>query len=275
MVESNNTEPPWEPNGTVVWTTDFGLENGFVGTMRGVVMARAPEARHVDLTHAIPPQAIEVAALELRHALPYFSAGCLHVVVVDPGVGTERGVLCGVAHGQCVLGPDNGLLPMAMPSHTSWFGMDPMRFALPQVSATFHGRDVFAPLAAALVRGEQRLESSAAVDPVRAIPSAPLRSAGAPWPAKALAVPILMVDRFGNLITGWECSEQGTLPEGAWIEAAGQRIPVAKTYAEAAPGDCMALLNSWGHLEIAVRDGNASQRLQLKRGDSVVLHPMS
>ena len=264
MDSPQESGPLWQPNGLVVWTTDFGVENGFVGTMRGVVMGLAPSARHVDLTHAIPPQALEVAALELRHALPYFPSGSLHVVVVDPGVGTERGVLCGVTQGQCVLGPDNGMLPMALPADTRWFAMDAARFALPKVSATFHGRDVFAPLAAALVRGEPLLTQDAdSHQPVRLPPEPEVRD-----PGGGLVLTVLMVDRFGNLVTSWE----GALPVDSWVAAAGQRIPVAKTYAEAAPGDALALLNSWGHLEIAIRDGDASRSLQLKRGDTLVLH---
>lgn len=260
----------WSPNGLVVWTTDFGLENGFVGTMRGVVLERAPGARHVDLTHAVPPQSIEVAALELRHALPYFPAGSLHVVVVDPGVGTERGVLCGVAHGQCVLGPDNGLLPLALPDHASFFRMDPQRFALPRVSATFHGRDVFAPLAAALVNGSQRLqEAMPLLDPVRltrVVPE-PLQAEG----LRGWRLRVILVDRFGNLVTNVERETLEAIGPGAWVQVGAERIAVQKTYAQAPPGATLALLNSWGHLEIAVRDGSASQRLGLGRGATLEL----
>ncbi len=269
------SENDWTPNGLTVWTTDFGLENGFVGTMRGVVLGRVPASRHVDLTHAVPPQAVEVAALELRHALPYFPAGSLHVVVVDPGVGTTRGVLCGVAHGQCVLGPDNGLIPLALPPTASLYRMDPERFALPEVSSTFHGRDVFAPLAAALLRGEQGLTADRRCsDPVTLATSQPepIEAEG----RRGWRLRVLLVDRFGNLVTNGEGElvaglQAAGAPADAWVQAAGQRLPVQKTYAEVRPGEALALLNSWGHLEIAVRDGHASRQLGLHRGATVEL----
>ncbi|HRV80523.1 MAG TPA: SAM-dependent chlorinase/fluorinase, partial [Planctomycetota bacterium] len=201
----------WQPSGLVTWTTDFGLENGFVGTMRGVLLARAPQATWVDLTHGIPAQALDVAAIELRSALPYFAPGSLHVVVVDPGVGTERRVLCGVHGGQCVLGPDNGILPAVLGPGAGYFVLPEAPWTLSSPSRTFHGRDVFAPLAAALLTGELRpAEEEPCADPVRLDASSPV-----PEGSGRHSLRVQLVDRFGNLVTNWQVAENGVPAPGS------------------------------------------------------------
>ena len=298
----------WTPTGCITWTTDFGLDNAFVGTMRGVFAnelgaSRAftpkqhgePEqhvkaVQHIDLTHRIPAQAVEVAALELRHAYPYFPAGTLHIAIVDPGVGTDRRVLAALVQDQVFVGPDNGLLPSALnasgrASDVAYFEVDWKPFALAGCSATFHGRDVFTPVAAALFTGRLALSAcSPCPEPVRLQWAAPAwrdcsarsQSGAQPGARSEATLRILMIDRFGNLITDWDVAHQGVLPSGCEVrigEASGpfKRIPIAKTYAALEPGEPLALINSWGHLELAVRDGSASQTLGLRRGDRVRL----
>ncbi len=139
----------------ITLTTDFGTTDPFVGVMKGVIAGRAPETRLIDLTHGIPPQDVLAGALVLRHAAPYFPAGTIHLAVVDPGVGTARRPLCVETADALFVGPDNGLLSLAAPRdrllHIVHLAEE--RFFLSPPSATFHGRDVFAPVAAALAAG--------------------------------------------------------------------------------------------------------------------------
>ncbi|MEZ5976115.1 MAG: SAM-dependent chlorinase/fluorinase [Planctomycetota bacterium] len=257
----------WSPGGTLVWTTDFGLENGFVGTMTGVVAGRVPDARQLHLTHGIPPQSVAVAALELRAAWPFFPAGALHVAVVDPGVGTEREVLLALQDGRALLAPDNGLIPAALDKPAAILRVPWRDHALPEVSRTFHGRDVFAPLAAALLRGELTAGEMAEC-------SAPVTLAASELPVDGLAarpgrVRILMADHFGNLLLAWRLAPGEALPAGLRVRAAGRSIPCADTYGRVSPGEPLVLLDSWGLVEIAVRGGHAARVLGLAPGDSV------
>ncbi len=255
----------------MTWTTDFGLVDAYVGTMHGVVLGRLPEARLVDLTHGVPPQDVAAGALQLRHAWPYFPAGSVHVAVVDPGVGTERAVLVGWQDGHAFVAPDNGLLAGALdPQRAIVHRVDPGLYGLDERSSTFHGRDVFAPLAAALAGG---------VDP---------RSLGSPQPGWNRSAParrtlhewdgegsvearVVLIDRFGNAITDLEPGSRAPSLVGYSVQVMGRTIPLVDTYASAGPGAPLALVDSWGHLEIAIRDGSAAQSLGLAPGTTVTL----
>lgn len=197
--------------------TDFGLQNGFVGTMQGVLCGLVPGARWIDLTHGIPAQNLMVAAIELRAAWDFFPEGSLHLAVVDPGVGSGRRILCGARESSCFLGPDNGLLPEVLGQGQNLWQLDPAPWQLQGASQTFHGRDLFVPLAAALLRGDLDVENAVQVlDPVL-LPPRPRPDPGALGPGVEISLSILMADRFGNLICDWDARELGLPVPGSKI----------------------------------------------------------
>ncbi|QJA06697.1 SAM-dependent chlorinase/fluorinase [Thermosulfurimonas marina] len=240
--------------GPVVLLTDFGLADHYVGVMKGVILSRVPEAVLVDLTHEIPPQDVRTAAYELWVSYRYFPQGSLFVCVVDPGVGTERRALLLETEGYLFLGPDNGLFTPLFLSHRHFklYALEVERFLLPEPSRTFHGRDLFAPAAAALLSGLPPEECGSRVsDPVLLLWPRPEPRPG------GLKVPVLRVDRFGNLITA---ATREHLPErGFRVLVAGREIPFAGTYAEVPEGHPLALWGSDGFLEIAVNRGSAAE----------------
>ena len=252
---------------TITLTTDFGDRDPYVGIMKGVILGIAPAAQIVDLTHQIPPQDIAEAAYSLQSAWPYFPAGTIHVAVVDPGVGSDRRPLLVTTDRNRFVGPDNGLFSFALelPGAQAW-ALDQPQYWRPDVSRTFHGRDIFAPVAAHLAAGIPPAALAAPIsDPVRA--SAPLaerRGNG------EIAGCVIHVDRFGNLITNvpgeW-------LAGPAWAcEVAGQTVHgLAPAYAAAPVGALLLLIGSGGAVEIAARDGNAAARLDARRGTRVRL----
>lgn len=247
-------------------TTDFGLVDPFVGIMKGVIAARAPDVRIIDVTHGIPPQDVLGGALVLRHAVPYFPAGTVHVAVVDPGVGSARRALCVETATATLVGPDNGLLSLAAPpaSVRRVVELTEERFFLTPRSATFHGRDVFAPVAAALATG---------TDPDAFGPRRPtIERLTLPEPVRrgrALHGQVIYVDRFGNLVTNLSGH---AFPRDAVSISIGQvRIRgLSSSYAAVTRDTPVAVVNSWDLLEIAVRDGSARERLGVGVGEPVV-----
>jgi S-adenosylmethionine hydrolase len=237
--------------------------------MKGVIATRAPEATVVDVTHDIPPQAVLLGALVLRQAVPCFPKGTIHVAVVDPGVGTERRALCVVTDGACFVGPDNGVLSLAADAAgiRRIIELTETRFFLEPRSATFHGRDVFAPVAAALAAGTMPValgDECADLQRVR-LPE-PTTDAG------AVHGQVVYVDRFGNLVSNLPAQ---VFPRRPFLVTVGgvQVGTVATTYADVAVGATLALVSSFGLLEIAVRNGSARETLGLAAGAPVVLRP--
>jgi S-adenosyl-L-methionine hydrolase (adenosine-forming) len=260
----------FRPTGLVTLLTDFGVRDPFVGLMKAQVYGRLPGARIVDLTHDLPPYRPAVAAFWLERARHWCPPGTVHVAVVDPGVGTARRLLAAEVGGQAFLGPDNGLLGavLAEDSARVW-AIDPAglgRFGLDTPSATFHGRDILAPLAAELAAGRV---TAADLGPV----VTDWRPSAIPTPrpaADGLEGEILLVDRYGNAFTNVSADELGT-QAGAVLEVAGRRLPIVRTYGDAPPGTAVALANSFGVLEIAVVTGDAASELGLRTGDPVRL----
>lgn len=243
---------------TITLTTDFGTVDGYVGEMKGVLATLAPDANVVDITHDVPPQDVERARLTLARIWRRFPAGTVHLVVVDPGVGSPRAALAVESDGRFLVGPDNGVLSPALLLPNARV------IALPtpkNSSATFHGRDVFAPAAAALARGES-------IDALGAPWTSPIVK-HTPQPTRrddgAIVGEILFVDRFGNAVTNLVGARGGTL------EVDGRRIPVRRTYAEVESGGITAVVGSTGFIELAVRDGSAAEVLGVGRGARVVL----
>ena len=251
----------------ITLTTDFGQTDGYVGAMKGVILSICPEAELVDISHESPPQAVEQAAYVLSTAAAYFPPGTVHLVVVDPGVGSERRPIAVQTARSTYVSPDNGVLSLVL-------NQDPARqavhltesnYRLSPVSATFHGRDIFAPAAAHLARGTALDELGEAL-PVSELVDLPIH-APQPQPGGGWRCAILHVDRFGNLITNFRMqSHQRGLKVGVggrWIEK------ISRTFADVAPGDLLAYAGSSGYLEIAVRDESAAGNLYLDVGDPV------
>jgi S-adenosylmethionine hydrolase len=250
-------------------TTDFGLSDGYVGVMKGVILGIAPDARLVDLSHEIAPQDVLQAAYVLAGAIPYFPQGTIHLVVVDPGVGSARRAIVVRTDAALFIGPDNGVLTPALAdsSAQAWV-LDRPEFRLPEVSATFHGRDIFAPAAGHLARGAPLEAMARSIsDPVRlTMPTAQRTSDG------GIRGEVVYIDRFGNLITNIPGS--WLTGESAQCYLAGRLIPGPyHTYSEAPTRAPLALISSGGALEIAVRDGNAQQVLGADIGAPVLVSP--
>jgi S-adenosylmethionine hydrolase len=238
--------------------TDFGTVDGYVAEMKGVILSAAPESTIVDVTHDIPPQDVERARLVVARMWRRFPSGTIHVVVVDPGVGSTRAGLCIESDSRYLVGPDNGVLSPALLIPTA----RAVELPLPvHASATFHGRDVFAPCAAALARGES-LESlgQPALSPiVRRTPEPIRRDTG------ELEGEVILIDRFGNCVTNLFGFGAGAVTVGS------RNIPLRRTYADVGVGEAVAVIGSAGFIELAVREGSAAEMLKLARGSRVSL----
>jgi S-adenosylmethionine hydrolase len=255
----------------VTLTTDFGLSDGYVGAMKGVILSIAPDARLVDITHNISPQNIRQAAFALHAAAPYFppGPGTVHLAVVDPGVGSDRRALVVRTARGFLVGPDNGLftLFLADEPNAERRAIANRRYTMARISATFHGRDVFAPVAAHLACGVDMAELGPRVtDPVTFPIPTPT-----PQPDGSWLGCVLYADHFGNLIT----SVTSDLLQRAGeveISIGPQRVAsLRRTYTEAAPGELVALVGSSGHLEVSIVNGNAAQTLGLGSDAPVIL----
>ena len=242
--------------------TDFGTADGYVGEMKGVLLARVPTATLVDITHEIPPQDVEAARLTLARVWRRFPAGTVHLVVVDPGVGTERAGLAVKSDERWLVGPDNGVLsPALLVNGASAVTLD----VPPHASASFHGRDIFAPAAAALALGSGLdVLGAAMMQPlIRRTPEPHRLDDG------VIAGVVISIDRFGNAITNLVGLRAGI------IEAGGKSLPLRRTYGDVSPGKALAIVGSSGLIEVAVRDGNAARSLNLTRGSPVLFRATS
>jgi S-adenosylmethionine hydrolase len=238
--------------------TDFGTVDGYVGEMKGVLLSGAPDAEIVDITHDIPPQDVESARLVVARVWRRFPEGTIHIVVVDPDVGSTRAALAIASDGRFLLGPDNGVLSPALLASSARVVELP---TAAHASSTFPGRDVFAPAAAALARGEQidALGREAVAPTIRRTPE-PIRRADGTVDGE-----VIVIDRFGNAMTNLVGMRGGTIEVGA------AAIAVRRTYSEVATGELVAVVGSTGFIEIAARDGNAAALLGLSRGSAVTL----
>ena len=249
----------------VTLTTDFGTSDGYVGAMKGVLLARAPGTRIVDITHDIPRHDIAAAAYALANAVPYFPPGAIHVCVVDPGVGGERKAVIVVDKDCLLVGPDNGVFSVVAPRPQAAFAITESSFRRDKPSATFHGRDFFAAAAAALARGGRPEEAGPQVVLRGKLPhhsESPERR-----PDGVIGGNVLHVDVFGNLITNIPGDRVET---GAEFRVLGRDIfGLSTTYDVVAEGELMAYVGSRGTVEIAVREGNAAESLGASRGTVV------
>jgi S-adenosylmethionine hydrolase len=240
--------------------TDFGTADGYVGEMKGVLASGAAGASLVDVAHDLAPHDVDGARLALARYWRRFPVGTVHVVVIDPGVGSERAALAVESEGRFLVGPDNGVLSPAL-LHA---GMRCVSLAIPAgASATFHGRDVFAPAAAALAQGItlDALGEPVAEPVVRRTPEATRRDDG------AVQGVVIAIDRFGNAVTNLMAWRGGVVKVG------DRRLALARTYGDVERGTPIALVGSSGLVEIALREGHAARELGLARGTEVVLLP--
>ena len=257
----------------ITLTTDFGLSDHFVGTMKGVILDLAPNAEIIDISHSVQPFDILDGSLTISQAYSYFPSGTVHVVIVDPGVGSARRPVILVGDRHYFVAPDNGVLSMVYDREERFSVRHAANdhYYLPEQSNTFHGRDIFAPLAAYLAKG---------IDPDRLGPEIKdFVRMGAPRPksvdARTLKGIVLKVDRFGNLITNITPKDAPQLfaaKPPAFKIAIGTKTPVTRmcsNYAEGAPGEVFGILGSMGFLEVATNRGSANQLLGAGKGSEV------
>jgi len=245
----------------ITLTTDFGVSDGYVAAIKGVILSRTTRATIVDLCHQIAPQDIAQAAWVVSDTFSAFPPGTIHVIVVDPGVGSQRAIIGMAAHGHCFLAPDNGALHLLIePSARAYRAERPDLYRTP-VSHTFHGRDIFAPLAAHLADGHP-LESIGPQLPLDLLQRLPLPTPVVDLNRRQIMGTIVRVDHFGNLITNISASDLRQLGDG--LTGISIRLGAATLtswcshYHEAAPGQPLILLNSAGFVEIAVNQGHAA-----------------
>jgi S-adenosylmethionine hydrolase len=247
----------------ITLTTDFGTRSPFVAAVKGVILGVNPDARLVDLSHDIPPFDLRHAAFFLADAVPYFPPETLHVVVVDPGVGGGREILHVARAGQQLLAPDNGCWTLSADSPACVRRVREPRFWRPTVSRTFHGRDIFAPVAGHLSLGVDPAELGPVTTRWCRLPlPTPRRD-----PDGLLRGEVIFVDHFGNLITNVAL----TRPPARVVAGDTDVSRIVHTYSDAAPGDLVALTSSNGLLEIAEVQGNASRRLAAGVGTPVLI----
>jgi S-adenosylmethionine hydrolase len=265
----------------VTFLSDYGSDDEFVGVCHAVIERIAPEARVIDLSHGIPRHDVRQGAAILVNALGYTSPG-VHLAVVDPGVGSTRKavVVRTVDEDRLLVGPDNGLLVPAIErfggaAEAVDVSLSPAR--LEPVSATFHGRDVFAPVAARLARGESPAELGKAIEVADLV--ALDRVPAMIDPGRRVETSVAYVDRFGNAaldLPGAELVDSGLkLGHRVWVEAGGVTLDAVYlvTFADVNPGGLLIYLDAYGNLALAINRASAADRLGISAGDRIVLRP--
>ncbi len=261
--------------GLITLLTDFGHDNWFVGTMKGVIKSVSPAAEIVDICHEFPRHAITEAAFALRNACPYFPPSTVHCVVVDPGVGSGRAAIVVETDRYRFVAPDNGVISCALEGQEvrQVVRIEDERYMLAPVSRTFHGRDVFAPVAAYLDAGVKPAEFGPAVETFVQLP----RSTPSKLSDAEAVGHILHVDRFGNLITDLDETFIAELLAGSkrryfrLLVRDHEVRRLVSSYAEGRPGELVALIGSSGYLEISVNRGSARDIVDIQEGGEFIL----
>ena len=257
----------------VTLTSDFGLRDYYVSAMKGVILRIAPSIRIIDLCHAIPPQSIESGAFVLQHAAREFPPSTVHCAVVDPGVGTARRALAFASRDHVWVGPDNGLLHFALHNADgSVYAIDPNRLKTGRLSATFHGRDLFAPAAAQLANGRNLSDIGEPISDPQLLSPAPFE-----YRLDGVDGRVIHVDHFGNLVTNIPRSAIASLGEqlDVYVGTIPHAIELKRTYAEVSPNQLLALVGSADLVEISVNKGDARRRLDAGYGTSVRIEKQS
>jgi S-adenosylmethionine hydrolase len=257
-----------QPSGIITLLTDFGLDDPYVGIMKAVVLSAQRHLTIVDVCHGVPAQNVDVGALWLAHAFSWFPPGSVHVAVVDPGVGSERAALAARAGGHWFLAPDNGLLARVQKCSSDFEArrLEPAKLGVTLPSRTFHGRDLFAKVAASLAAGALAFEELGLVHAPRPL------DVTVPMVTNDGAIGrVVAVDHYGNLIT--DLPEAWLAGRSAWVK--NRRLRTVGAYAEASPRECVVLVNSFGLLEIAARDESAAELLGIGAGERLLLRAES
>jgi S-adenosyl-L-methionine hydrolase (adenosine-forming) len=259
------------PPPVITLLTDFGSSDHYAGAMKGVIVSICPEARLIDISHDIKPFAIPEAAYMVAQAWNCFPAGTIHLVVVDPGVGSTRRPVLAEAGGHLFVAPDNGVLTMILDQAPEYMVREIIAsdyFRKP-VSATFHGRDIFAPVAAHLALGvPPRSFGDRIDDPLRLGFSTPVGTPEGNW----IGV-VLKVDRFGNIVTNFDwASFQWVRERPFYLQAESRRVQrYCSCYADAEPGEPFVIKGSGGYLEISANQGDAAKMLGVNAGQQLVI----
>ncbi|MET0800031.1 MAG: SAM-dependent chlorinase/fluorinase [Actinomycetota bacterium] len=256
----------------IVFCTDYGLADVFVGVCHGVMAAIAPDSRVIDLTHSVPRQDVVRGAVAIGRATPFMPADAVYVAVVDPGVGSERHpIALRAATGALLVGPDNGVLSLAWASLggiEAAVTIEDHRVMLHPVSTTFHGRDVFAPTGAHLAGGFPLEEVGPSIEPdalsMVDMP-APMVTPG------AVGTRVVDVDAFGNVQLSARPVDLDAADLGNPLGIAGRQVPLVSTFADVPEGVLAAIIDSQGSIALIVNRGSAAQMLNLRVGSSVVL----
>jgi S-adenosylmethionine hydrolase len=251
--------------------TDFGITDHYVAAMKGVILGICPDAHLIDITHQIPPYKILEAAFTLSQAWPYFPTGSIHLIVVDPGVGSSRRPLLAEAGGHLFVAPDNGVLTLVRKAtggiKTRELTAD--RFFRHPVSRTFHGRDIFAPAAAHLATGVPPAEFGTEVhDPVILPAADPIETSRGVWTGT-----ILHVDHFGNIVTNFTETLFSNLVNGHFEVRLGEyRIgQIRKDYSSSHAGELFLIQGSSGYLEISARQASAASQVGISISHELTL----
>lgn len=274
------------PGPVITLLSDFGLSDSYVGAMKGVISSICPEARVVDITHEAPPQDVLQGAFLLSTAWHFFPSGTVHVSVVDPGVGTERKPLLVRVNDHFFLAPDNGILSLVLPAENAAtapfqpyqaavspgveaFALTNSAYWLHPVSNTFHGRDIFAPVAANLLLGIAPVDMGERVEEMVRL-AVPQPS----WQDGFLTGYVLHLDRFGNVVTNIVMRDIAEVSDGIEIEVGKRKISrFSNTYGDT--NELTALIGGQGYLEVALPNGNAALELGVRVQDRVVVRGLS
>ncbi|MHC1782687.1 MAG: S-adenosyl-l-methionine hydroxide adenosyltransferase family protein [Anaerolineaceae bacterium] len=250
--------------------TDFGLRDGYVGVMKGVIWRINPEAQIADITHFILPQNIRQGALALERTTKYFPRGTVHIAVVDPGVGTNRNPMAAEMDGHFFVGPDNGLFSLVFQAaekrgiHGKYITLDRPEFWLPEISNVFHGRDIFAPVGAHLTLGVPINQmGTPLLDPVNLTLPEPKKQISS-WLGE-----VIEIDNFGNLATNIR-RDQIPMDVRVTVQICGQMIDgLIRTFEDKPAGELIATIGTENDLMVAVVKGSAADRLKARIGDAV------
>jgi len=247
----------------VTLTTDFGLSDHYVGVMKGVILGICPRAQIVDISHQAKPFEIAEAAYLIAQAYREFPRKTVHVVVVDPGVGTSRRPILMEAAGQYFVAPDNGALAMVYAREKCKIRViSNAKYFRQPVSATFHGRDIFAPVAAHLAAGEPPSRMGRIIeDYLRPGFEKPQRTGGRTWSGR-----ILHIDRFGNVVTSFHATDFPDLENFSLILGSHRVSMMARNYAQCGPGELFAIEGSGGYLEVSINQGSAAAHIGCESG---------
>lgn len=250
-------------------TTDFGLSDHYVGAMKGVILGICPEAQIVDISHDVTPYAIAEGAFTIAQAYRYFPPGTVHVVVVDPGVGSARRPILMAAAEQLFVAPDNGVLSMIDADRPAVRLLSNDAYFRHPVSRTFHGRDIFSPVAAHIANGVAPEEMGPLLDDyVREDYQKPIPSGPQSWRGR-----VLKIDRFGNLVTNFSLHQFGEIASGNFRLMIGTtEIRLASsTYDGSLPGELFVIAGSSGYLEVSLNQGSAAERIGCQPGSPAEL----